>query len=588
MIDHNRLNPDTIAFFLRNRATTCANDIAYSYPDLQQHYSWKMIWDEVQLISRGFLQLGIKKGDSIALLMTGRMELILSMFAAACIGAIIVPLNTYSKKDEFQAYLQSANPTLIILGKEGQHNNYVSMLLGIIADCQNSSTAAPWLPVHMFVTDWEDGYPSHLRPFADLLRVGSTISVKDFFNACGVATAEDPLILLYTSGTTGSPKGVLRTTASFLVSSPGVKKTSKVSALLQRFTDTIARHFSVINLLPLYHLGGFGVIFTNLKSCNVRIVMLSHFHPMKAVQAIEKEACRIMIGTPYMVQRILSSAQGKLESLSSLIGISFTSAAVSGSLLQKVNGELRLLFFMVTYGSSEAGSIANGTCFIGGHRNMLLYILFKLLTRSNLLSGMVELAKFEQQISYSLAGKVDRGVNVRIQHPETGAILPSHKQGEVVVRSHRVMRYINEDQGISAFTEDGWYKTGDLGFVDENALLTITGRLHRRISRGGEKISPLEIESVLLMHNEVEDAFVLGIPDELYGEQVCACIVMKKGAVLTEQSVKNNLAVHLSSFKVPEHIVFLPELPLSPTGKISLHDMRTLALNEIRRDVIHA
>ncbi|MDR6878652.1 class I adenylate-forming enzyme family protein [Bacillus sp. 3255] len=587
MTDLSRLNPDTIAFFLRKRAMTCANDVAYSYPDLQQHYSWGRIWEEVQLIARGLLQLGVKKGDSVALLMTGRMELILSMFATACVGAIIVPLNTYSKKNELQAYLQSAKPMVIILGKEGHHLNYPSILTEIITDSQLSEDLTSWLPSHMFVMDGEDGISSPFRPFTDLIREGASVSVKDFFDVCRLATPNDPLILLYTSGTLGSPKGVLRTTASFLVSSPSVKKQKKISAVLQKLTDTIARHFSVINLLPLYHLGGFGVVFTNLKSCNIRIVMISHFHPLNAIVAIEQEACRILIGTPYMVQRMLSSAQGRLSSLSSLIGISFTSAAVSSSLLKQVNSKLRLLFFMVTYGSSESGSVANGTCFIGGHRNLLLFLLFKLLTRSHLLSGMIEFDKFEQN-SYSLAGKVDRGVHIRIQHPETGEILPSHELGEVVVRSHRVMRYLNENQGNPVFTEDGWYKTGDLGYVDNHDHLTITGRLHRRISRGGEKISPHEIESLLLTISEVEDAFVLGIPDELYGERVCACIVKREGSAMTAQSVKESLSTHLSSFKVPEHIVFLPELPLSPTGKISLNDIKLLALHEVRGDVIHA
>ncbi|MCY9664533.1 acyl--CoA ligase [Paenibacillus alginolyticus] len=586
MIDP-KLNVDTIPYLLNKRANICSADIAYSFPELNQHYSWRTIWNEVQLIASGFLQLGIKKGDRIALLMTGRMELILSMFAAACVGAVIVPLNTYSKKDEIRTYLQSSTPTVIIIGKEGHHLNYPLMLMEILSDCYNSIMDSSWLPTHIFVVDGEAGLPSPLRPFTDLLALASYAKEEEFLNACRSTTANDPLILLYTSGTLGSPKGVLRTTASFLVSSPMGQKPGKIASLLQRFTDVIARHFSVISLLPLYHLGGFGIIFTNLKACNVRIVMLSHFHPLHASQVIEKQACRILVGTPYMVQRMLSASKGDFSSLSSLIGISFTSAAVNCSLLRRVNDELRLLFFMVTYGTSEAGSIANGTCFIGGHRNPLLFLLFKLLTRSHLLSGLVQFEKFEQN-SYSLAGKVDRGVEVKILHPETGETLPSHEHGEVAVRSHRVMRYLNEYHSKLYFTQDGWYRTGDSGFVDDNSILTITGRLHRLISRGGEKISPLEIESLLLLNKDVEDAFVIGIPDDLYGEQVCACIVAKKGSDLTALSIRNNLVVHLSAFKVPEHIVFLPELPLSSTGKISVVDIKVLAMHGIGEVRNHA
>lgn len=581
-----KLNVDTIPFLLHKRATTRSNDVAYSFPELHQHYSWNRIWREVQLIAKGFLQLGIKKGDPIALLMTGRIELILSMFAAACVGAIIVPLNTYSKKDELRSFLQSASPVAMIIGKEGHHLNYKSMLIEIITECQKGSSGSPWLPLHVFVVDENAGLPSPLRPFNDLLELATHTRENEFLEACQSTTVLDPLIILYTSGTLGSPKGVLRNTASFLVSLPKDLQEDEITSLLQRCTDVAARHFPLMNLLPLYHLGGFATVLTNLKACNVCVVMLSHFHPLHARQAIEKESCRVLIGTPYMVQRMISSAKGNISSLKSLIGISFTSAAVSSSLLSRVNSQLNLLFFMVTYGSSEAGSIANGTCFIGGNKNPLLFLLFKLLTRSRLLSGAIDYEKFEQS-SYSLASKVDQGVEVKIVHPETRGILPSYSHGEVEVRSHRVMRYLKEYQSQSV-TQEGWFRTGDLGYLDDKSILTITGRLRRLISRGGEKISPVEIENSLLLNQNVEDAFVLGIPDDLYGEQVCACILVREGVNITEQSIRNSLGVHLSAFKVPEYILFLPELPLSPTGKISLVDIQLLALKSIGETRKHA
>jgi len=147
---------------------------------------------------------------------------------------------------------------------------------------------------------------------------------------------------------------------------------------------------------------------------------------------------------------------------------------------------------------------------------------------------------------------------------------------------------LQKNQDLPCFTEDGWYKTGDLGFLDGHNVLTITGRLRRLISRGGEKISPVEIESILLQDKDVEEAFVLGIPDDLYGEQVCACIVAKKGSNVTAQTIRNSLAVHLSAFKVPRYVVFLPELPLSPTGKIAVADIQLLALHELGELKKHA
>ncbi|MFB9326684.1 class I adenylate-forming enzyme family protein [Paenibacillus aurantiacus] len=583
-MDNVMLAPDTIAYLLRKRALAYPRDTAYSFPEINQHLSWGMLWHEARLAARGLLQAGVQKGDAVAVWMTGRQELIVSMFAAACIGAVIVPLNTYSKKDELCAFLQSASPRVLIMGSEGHHLDYIEAISGLLRE----QAGASWLPRAIFVTDGGSSLPAPLRPYEDLLTLASPVDEQTLHVVMRLVTPADPLILLFTSGTVGAPKGVLRTTASFLSMAP--KSTPAPRGLpwpLERLTDAIARRFAVMNLLPLYHLGGFGTIFTNLKMCNVRIVMLRYFHPSHAIDAIHGERCRVLIGTPYMVQRVLACAQDGLHRLSSLIGISFTSAAVSRELLQRVNRDLRLLFFMVTYGSSEAGAVANGTCFLDGRQSLPLRALFKLLTRTRLLSGAIGYDDFERN-PYSLAGLIDRCVDVRVQHPVTGEPLGPREEGEIAVRSHRVMRYWRENRERPSLTTDGWYRTGDLGYVEEERMLTITGRLHRLISRGGEKISPLEIEGRLLEHADIVDAFALGIHDELYGEQICACVVLRQDAALGEQDVRLHLSTRLSAFKMPQYLIILPELPLSPTGKVAVPDITKLALARIGERRRHA
>jgi fatty-acyl-CoA synthase len=281
-----------------------------------------------------------------------------------------------------------------------------------------------------------------------------------------------------------------------------------------------------------------------------------------------------------MIQHMLSSSKRNSSVMSSLLGVIFTSAAVNYSILQKVQKGLNLLFFMVSYGSSEAGSVANGTCSMNRNKNLLLALLFKYLRQTNLLSGLIHYKDFEQS-PYSLAGKVDKGVEVRILHPETEEPLPMYEHGEIVIRSYRVMRYSMEDRVKSCMTKDGWYKSGDLGLLDEKSHLTITGRLHRLISRGGEKISPVEIENVLLRHKDVEEAIVFGVPDELYGEQICACIVAGKGTNLTEEKLRSDLTPYLSAFKLPKFFVFLSAFPLSPTGKVSIAEMQKMVCDHI-------
>lgn len=576
----NRFNRDTIPYMLQNRNESCPRAIAYSFPEFKQHYAWSTIWREVQLIAKGFLQLGIKKGDRIALLMPGRMEMILSMYAAACVGAIIVPLNTYSKKDELQNYLKESTPAAMIIGREGHQIHYPSLMQEIISDCNRSGIDSSWIPPYIFILDHETRVPAPFRPYSELFALGEKGDASDFTAACLSNIPGDPLILLYTSGTLASPKGVLRSTSSFLTSNSETNNHGKTAAILIKISDRITRYFSVMNLLPLYHLGGFAMIFTGLKASNIRIVMLSHFNPLNALSIVEREKCKVLIGTPFMILQMLTSPKRSQFNLSSVLGVTLTSAAVNSSILQKVTKELNLYFFMVTYGSSEAGAVANGTCFLNQRNNIMLRLLYSLLKRTNLLSGLIPYNEFENA-SYSIGGKVDKAVEVKILHPETGEPLPLHEHGEIAIRSYRVMRYTKENKERPCYTEDGWYKSGDLGFLDEKNLLTITGSLQRLISRGGEKISPVEIESVLLRHKDVEEALVLGIPNDLNGEQVCACVVAKQGASLTSEQLKNDLAPHLSFFKLPRYIVFLPSFPLSPTGKIPVAEIRSLVLEGI-------
>jgi len=586
MNSRSSLSKDTIPYMLQKRAVDYPHDVAYSYPAVQQHYTWLMVWEEVRLLAKSLLQLGVKKGDSIVIIMPGRAEMIISMFAAACVGAIIVPLNTYSKKQELLHYLKDSRPSAIIMGAHGQHIHYPTIMQEIIMDMDAEGVENDWLTKHIFVLEEKGELNEPFQPYANLRLLGAAVDEQTFISACETNVSSDPLILLYTSGTLGIPKGVLRSTASFLLTASDNDKPKKGIATLMKLSDRLTHHFSVMNLLPLYHLGGFGTLFASLKTYNIRMVMLSHFNPINALSAVEKEKCKVLIGTPYMIQQMILSPQRNEYDLKSLIGVAFTSAAVNNTILQKIMKGLNIYFFMVSYGSSEAGAVANGTCFVNRRQNIVLFLLYKLLRHLNLLNGLIQYKEFEKG-SYSIGGKVDKVVEVKILNPETGETLPPHEHGEIAIRSHRVMRYTSEIHDRASITKDGWYRSGDIGFLDDRQHLTITGRLHRTIIRGGEKISPVEIENVLLRHKDVEDAFVIGVPDELYGEQICACIVAKPGAILNDNLLKNDLAPFLSTFKLPRYFVFLPVFPLSPTGKISVTEIKALVLNgtgELRRN----
>ncbi|MFC3803216.1 class I adenylate-forming enzyme family protein [Cohnella sp. GCM10012308] len=573
---------DTVPELLRNRASRSPNDIAFSFPGFDQHYDWRTIWEEVRRLSEGMLALGIRPGDRVALLMQGRMELVLLIFASACIGAVAVPLNTYSKKEELRALLADCKPAALLLDKEGQRQSYVTMVAELLAETgegQGNPAECP-VPRHLFVLAGRSELRTPFRAYAELAEEASGAGPHAFRDAAAGRDLRDPLVLLYTSGTSGKPKGVLRSTASFLTAgSP--KRTGLASAALMRLTDRLTSKLSVMSLLPLYHMGGFGTIFTTLKACSIRVVMLSHYSPSNALAFIERFKCRVLIGTPFMIEQMLSSEAKDKHDLRSLLGLVFTSSAVDRRMLERITRELHIYFFMVSYGSTEAGAVANGVCITDRKPHPVLSPLYGLFMQSKLVSGFIGLQQF-MTCDYSLAGKVDKNVEVAIVDAETGVRMPSGEQGEIRIRSHRVMRYAGqpdaEDAGPSS---DGWFRSGDLGYLDASGHLVVTGRIKRIISRGGEKISPVEIEQALLKLPGIESAFVVGVPDDKYGEQICACIVPRRDAALMTEKIRHDLAGMLSAFKIPAHFLYVPYLPMSPTGKIAVADVRGLALAQL-------
>jgi fatty-acyl-CoA synthase len=231
--------------------------------------------------------------------------------------------------------------------------------------------------------------------------------------------------------------------------------------------------------------------------------------------------------------------------------------------------------------------VANGTCLLHKKRNLMVTLFIRMLRSINLLNGLLPYEAFHQT-PYSICGQVDRAVEVCTCDPYTGALLPPGQPGELLIRSHRVMRYSHEELAHDSFLTDGWYRSGDIGYVDAQGCLRLSDRLKRLISRGGEKISPVEVEHVLLRHPAVAEAFVVGVPDELYGEQVCAALVAHSNQTLDLRALRAELASSLSQFKVPKYFVVLPALPLSPTGKVSSETIKDLVLPQLSAALPHA
>ncbi|MBG8555985.1 class I adenylate-forming enzyme family protein [Hymenobacter guriensis] len=582
MIHPSALNPDTIPEMLCHRARYSPRDVAFCFPELQQSCTWEQLWAGVRLLAGALHRLGIQKGDRVAVLMEGSPELIQTLLAIVAVGAVAVPINAYSKNEELKAYCLDARPVALLLGTGPK----LLPSAELATEAQATPGFSIWLPPHVFVQGPPEEVPSPFRTLSDLLKTENQLPDESLLTLFRASYTQEPAFLLYTSGTTGQPKGVLRTTASFLIA----KQTNRsglggwLKARITRLSDQLTNRFTALVMLPLYHLGGIGLLFTALKVSNVRVVMLTRFNPVRALQSAAQEKCQFLIGTPFMVQAMLTSPLAHTTPLMSVLGIAFTSAAVNGPMLEKILAKLpQLYFFTVSYGSSEAGAVANGTCLVTKQGNLWVNLFLKLLRGMNLLNGFIAYEEF-QATPHSICGPIDKHVQVRVADLHTGEVLPPDQPGEIQLRSHRVMRYAQTSITQESFLPEGWFKSGDIGYISPKGYLIISDRLKRLISRGGEKISPVEVENALLQHPGVAEAFVVGIPDELYGEQVCAAIIVQPGASVSAAQIQADLATRLSQFKVPKYVVPLTEFPLSGSGKISSESIKQLVLEQIKHD----
>lgn len=568
MLTSTDFNPHTVPALLCHRATHTPGAIAYRYPELGQVITWAQLWQQVQQLAAGLARQGIGPGSRVALLLEGRLELVASLLGIVTLGAVAVPLNTYCTLAELQEYLLDAQPAALLMGTSGLRVPYQALAAG--------QAGAAGLPPLVFVQGATGELPAPLRSFTDLL---GELPAEDHLRALGTATeASAPAFLVYTAGSTGRPKGVLRSVASFLGDVTHPRPLGRLQAASQRLRDGLMQRVPFLSLLPLYHQGGLATLLVLLASRNMPVVLLTHFNPLTALRVAGQVRARMLMATPYMLQAMLT-AEPDAPQLQSLWSVALGAAAVTPPLLELLLAKLPGLYLLtVGYGSSEVGTVASGTCFLTHNKSSLLARLLTGLRRLYLLTAEIPFALF-QQTPASVCGRLHKDVQVRTLDPQTGTPLPTGQPGELAVRSRYVMPYASDDP--TTWSAENWFRTGDIGYLTPDGIVIVTDRLKRLISRGGEKISPTEVESAIRRHPAVADVYVVGVPDALYGEQVCAVVVEQPHTRLEADALRAQLGQEISQFKVPKYVVRVAALPLLGSGKLAGEEIRQDALRHI-------
>jgi fatty-acyl-CoA synthase len=483
----------------------------------------------VSRAARGLLALGIKPGDRVGIWAPNRQEWIVVQFATARVGAILVNVNPAFQRDELEYVIRQSGMSLLIHAQGFRQTDYGSLIA-------NAKVKLPGL-THTLALEEE---------WQAFLASGDRLNEADVEKVEESLSFHDPINIQYTSGTTGSPKGATLTHHNLLNNAylvgHGLGYTSEDRVCIP---------------VPLYHC--FGMVLGSLACVSHGACMVfpgEWFQAAAVLEAVEKERCTSLYGVPTMFWALLEESSLERTDCSSLRTGIMAGAPCPVELMKQVVSRLHMPEVAIGYGMTETSPIST------------------LSARDDSLERRV-----------GTVGKVQPHLEISVQVPGSGRLLPCGSTGEFCTRGYSVMRgYWNDEPATrAAIDAAGWMHSGDLAVLDDDGYVHIVGRLKDMIIRGGENISPREIEEVLVTHPDVGEVQVIGVPSKKYGEEVMAWVRPRAGRRLDESGLDAFCRKKLAAYKVPCYWQMTESFPMTVTGKIQKFRLREMAVEVLGR-----
>ena len=514
------------------------NGWAVRYTDRNYFRTWKELNDEADLIARGMMSLGVKKGDHVAIWATNTPEWILTLFAAAKIGAVLVTVNTNFKIFELEYLLRQSDTKLLVMIGGFKNNDYVATVNELLPELKTTSgeIESEHLPFLKRVVFAGKETPEGMLNFEDLKILGGDFPVEIYEENKKTLNTHDVVNMQYTSGTTGFPKGVMLTHYNIL-------NNGKTIGDGMKFT----KNDKLCITVPFFHCFGLVLAMMACITHGTTMVPVERYSPVPVMNAISVEKCTAVHGVPTMFIAMLEHAQFN--------NFDFSSLRTGIELMKKVIDKMNMREIVIVFGQTEASPGCTMT------------------TTSDSIDKRV-----------NTVGRAFPGVECKIIDPESGEELPINTPGEFCARGYNIMKgyYKMPEATAQAIDKDGWLHTGDLCTVDEDGYYKVVGRIKDMIIRGGENIYPKEIEECLYTCDKVSDVQVIGVPSEAYGEEVMACVILKEGEEMTEEEVKEFVGARMAKHKVPRYVRFVDSFPTNAAGKIQKFKMREEAIEILK------
>ncbi|OGP64320.1 MAG: AMP-binding protein, partial [Deltaproteobacteria bacterium RBG_13_47_9] len=508
-------------------------------------YSYREFLKMVNRLAKGFLTLGLKPGDHAALWFSNRWEWIVCQFALAKIGVVLISVDPQSKLQQLEYLLKQSDSCTLILMTGLKGSEYLEMIDQLCPEAgqsipgQLNCASLPGLKNLILISDQTIG---GMFTWQEILGKGKDVSDTLLAEREDSCRTEDVATILYTSGTTGSPKGVMSTHFGMINATLG-------SAENQRLNHKDRLCLSV----PLSHM--FGCICIALAAIikgAALIIPSDTFDPRKILESIEKERCTAIYGSPNVFISLMEDPQYPTLDMKSLRTGIMGGAQCPMEVMKKVVEEMGAREIVIGYGQTESSSWITETR-----------------------------PDDPLDLRVSTVGRPLPNVEVKIIDPKTGEEVPSGTAGELCARGLNMKGYYKMPAATEkALDREGWLHTGDLATMDQKGYVRTTGRLKEVITKGGEVIFPTEIEELLFAHPHILNVQIFGVPDKDLDEEVAAWIKLEEGAELTEQEIVGYCKKRLPESHLPRYIKFVKEFPMTPLGKIQKFKMREIAIME--------
>ena len=544
----------TIGDVLDRQAKRFAQQDALVNVETGERYTYAAFRDAVERVARGLMALGIQRGHHVGIWATNYSEWVLTQFATAKIGAVMVNVNPAYRTHELAYVLEQSEANALILIGRFRNSDYAAMVSEVVPELKDSipgelrSSEFPHLRNVICIPAHGDGAdappPAGMWSWDEMVAKHSEVSPQQLAARQAECRPDDPINIQYTSGTTGNPKGAMLTHHN-LVS----------NGLYVGDAIELTENDRLCVPVPFYHC--FGCVMGNLGCIthgSAIIIASEHFDPLKTLQALEQERCTALYGVPTMFIGQLDHPEFDSFDVSSLRTGIMAGSPCPIEVMRQVIDRMGAHQMTIAYGQTEHSPVITQT----------------------LVSDSIERR-------VSTVGAVLPGVEARIVDPESGEIQGPGIQGELQARSSMVMRgYYNMPEATAAAIDDeGWLHTGDLAEVDEDGYYKITGRLKDMIIRGGENVYPREIEEFLYTHPKISDVQVIGVPDERFGEEVMAWVMLRPGETAEAEEIREFCRGRIAHFKIPRYVKVTEEFPMTVTGKIQKFRMREMAVEEL-------